>query len=284
MQETFFTIDWSKVNPDVLKALQNGQSRIVNGVARNVKDNSQILQHMPFKELTTKSGQEIDDILKAVQGSQQAMAGLMAISTVAIIGAVVVATAYISNKLDKIQEQIEIVLKEIHDQNILYYLDKITSYFAAIEALRELMKSESVIEENRDLVLATLSHTSILRNHLLSFIDNIIFVSDGFEKKHKELVIKFLNSTLQLLPKAIFIESQAAYKLERYALGDCIKENAKIKYDNCINNFKIWLKEKRRNVIEGKTNSSIETYRIFYKEIEDTINSEENELLLKYTA
>lgn len=281
MKEKIFKIDLSKVNLDVLKKLETGEARIINGVARNIKDNSQILQHMPFKEVIYTSNQELSQV---IQASQQAVTSMVAISSVAIMGAVIISTAYLSKKLDKIQKQIDNIHKEIQDQNIIYYSEKIANYFGALEATRELINDQKVVIENPDLILLRLSDLSILRNQLTSFIDNIIYISDGFSSAHKALVIDFVNMTMDLLPKGIFVESQAAYKIERFYLGDNIRETAKLKYNNTIKMYKEWANDKYKKIVSGKSDKNVKAFQKSYKEIRSLYESKENELLLKYTA
>jgi hypothetical protein len=278
--ENIFILDESLVRPEVIEKLNNGTARIVNGVAREFPNRSSILQHMPFREISVKESSDLLQSAKLIQQSQAMTMAAISVSTVAIMGAVIVATAYLSKKIDKLQDAIDDLQKEIGDQNLLFYAEKISFYFGSIESLRELIKDKDVVEENKDIIINSLSYLLISRSQLLSFIDNLIYLSDSFSDKHKEMVIEFINLTLELIPKGVFIESQAAYKLDRFVLGDNIRETSGKKYFEILGKYKNWTNEKHKELVRGNSNSATNVLRDKVESIKKVINSEENKLLL----
>lgn len=283
MTEQLYTIYWPAVRLDTVEMINKGSARILNGVARN-SQNFEIIQHMPFREVSVTESSNLLQSAKLLQQAQAATMTAISISTVAIMGAVIIATAYLSNKIDKLQEKIENIQKEIGDQNLLFYAEKVSFYFGSIESLRQLIYNKYVIEENKDIIINALSNLLISRSQLISFVDNLIYLSDSFSNKHKEMVIEFINLTLELIPKGVFIESQAAYKLERFYLGDNIRQTSEKKYFEIMDKYKRWTNEKHKELIKGADNSSTKALMSKLDSIKSVINSEENKLLLSVSV
>lgn len=284
MNDQFFAIDWSKVRPETIKLLESGRGQLINGVVRNVAENYQIVQHMPFEQVSLAERKNLIDIAKSLQTAQSTVSNLVAISSIAVMGSVIISTAYLSNKLDNIQKAIDLLQKEIHGQNLIYYTDRITDYFGSVEATRELINNNYVVVENPDLILLKLSELLNTRYQLLSFLDNLIHLSDTFSVAHKSLAIDFINMTFDLIPKGVFIESQTAYKLERFHLGNSIRDSAQLKYKHSIENYKAWANSKYHSVLNGSGDSNTKVFQDNYPKIKSLMNSEENKLLLQYSA
>jgi len=284
MIEKIFILDESLIKPEVIQKLSQGTAQILNGVAREFPNRSLILQHMPFKEISVNESSNLLQSAKFIQQAQAATMTAISISTVAIMGAVIIATAYLSNKIDKLQENIESLQKEIGDQNLIFYAEKVSFYFGSIESLRQLIYDKNVIEENKDVIINALSNLLISRSQLLSFVDNLIYLSDSFSDKHKEMVIEFINLTLELIPKGVFIESQAAYKLERFYLGDNIRQSSEKKYFEITDKYKKWTNEKYKELIKGINDSGTKALILKIDSIKNVINSEENKLLLSVSV
>lgn len=64
-----------------------------------------------------------------------------------------------------------------------------------MEATREIIVRKEVVDENNDLVILKISELATLRNQLISFLDNIIFLSDNFSSEHKAMTVDFINMT-----------------------------------------------------------------------------------------
>lgn len=282
--EEIFIIEWAKVKTEVREMFESGRAVLCNGVARDSQNSSVIVQHMPFTKIGVAEAENLLETAKGIQSAQAVIIGAVTVSTVAIMGAIIASTAYLSNKLNKIQHQLDAIQREIEGQNILFYFERITNYFGAVEALREIIISKNLIEENRDLVLMKISELLTLRNQMILFSDNLINVSDNFTLEHKALAIDFINMTFDLIPKGVFIESQAAYKIERIHLGNNIRSTAEKKYFQVIENYRNWGNQKYRSIVEGKVDDSTKALQSRFQDIKTLISSEENKLLLEYST
>lgn len=282
MDNTLFFIDWGKVKPETIKLLESGNARVINGVARDLSHNYQIVQHMPFKAISSLPHKtDLLDIVKAVQSNQAMLGSMIAVSSVAVMGTVIISTAYLAKKLNKIQKAIDKIQQEIYGQNLIYYAERITTYFGIVEAARHIISDKNVINENPDLIVLKISELSNMRNQLSSFLDSLISLSDNFTFEHKEMAINFINMTLDLIPKGVFVESQAAYKLDRFYLGDSLREDASIKYKIIVQNYKDWANNKYRSILKGNIDSNAKAFQNKLSEIQAIVSSRENKLLLE---
>lgn len=282
-----YRILWDQVSPQHIEGINNGQYAIFNGVLRNKAGNHEIVRHMPFEPIslageTVKAGNLLE-ISKGIQTAQTVTMGAVAVSTVAIMGAVVVATAYLAHKIEKLHKAVEAVQKEIQDQNIVFYTDKIANYFGSIEALREIMVTPELVEENKDLLLMKISDLGTQRCQLCSFLDSILFISDGFSPENKAIALDFTNMAIDLLPKGVFVESQAAYKVERFRLGETIRKGTQVKYSQLMDNYRSWGNDRIRSIVTGKVGAGEQVLMDKLEDVKTVLHSEENQLLLEYS-
>lgn len=84
-------------------------------------------------------------------------------------------------------------------------------------------------------------------------------------------------------PKGICIESQAAYKIERFHCGDAIRIGGQEKYRQLKENYRVWGNEKVRSIYAGSASSGEQVLMGKLEEIRTVLNSEGNTLLLEYS-
>jgi len=281
-------IVWEEVSEDIKQAIVAGRYRVYNGVVRDATDGAKLVKHLPLRPIdaseATEGAKALLEVAQGVEGMQTLMTGLVAVSTVAIMGAIVASTAYLSHKIAKLQAAINQIQKEIHDQNVIFYAEKVTQYFGVVEALREVCAKDAVVNENRDLILMHLANVGAMRNQIYYFIDAIVQLSDNFSIESKVLAIDFVNRTLDMIPKAVCLETQAAYKVERFALGDEIRHQSQIKYNQIKEGYRLWCNEKVRQIHIGKVDAGEAVLLEKKNDIRFVIESEENRLLLDLAA
>ena len=281
-QEIFKAL-WDQLPADVVEKLKTGVFRVNDYGMIVDKATNRIVKHLQFDSLT-QNPEQLMELAKSVQSLQTAMSGMIAISTVAIMGTVIACTVYLANKIEKLQEAINELQKEVYDQNVIFYVEKIANYFGAVEALREVCACEKVVKENHDLILIHLANLAVMRNQIFYFIDAVVKLSDSFSQDSKQLAIDFVNRSLDMLPKAIYLESQAAYKVGRLALAEEVRAQSCAKYNRLRESYRHWCNEKVRQIHSGKVGSG-ETVLLHKKEeIKMIIDSEENRLLLELAA
>jgi hypothetical protein len=105
---------------------------------------------------------------------------------------------------------VDVIAKDIHAQNIIFYMDKITEYVGYVEVARTLLKDRSLSDEIHELayypLLSTLGGN---RNQVISFVDNILNLaksSSDVSLKHFELILNFLQMIPEIVPAGIHIE------------------------------------------------------------------------------
>lgn len=283
INQELYKAKWEMLPEEVVANLKSGAYKVNDYGMVVDKATNKIVKHLKFGDLSQNS-EQLMEIAKSVEGLQSAMAGMVAISTVAIMGTVIACTAYLAHKIEKLQKAITEIQKEIHDQNVIFYVEKIANYFGAVEALREVCSNEEVVQENRDLIMNHLANLAVMRNQIFYFVDALINLSDTFSQDSKMLAIDFVNRTLDMIPKAIYLEAQAACKVERFALAEEVRGQSGIKYNRLRENYRLWCNEKVRQIHAGKVEAGETVLLKKKEEIKLVIDSEENQLLLGLAA
>ncbi|MXQ72250.1 hypothetical protein [Aeromonas caviae] len=139
--------DWDKVDPEIIELLKTGHMHLREGVIYWAKGKKlsegagSIVKHLPFKEMTVdvSQGVNVEQLMKATAAMQKSIGLAVGLSTGIILAAIVIQTAYLSQKLTKIQASIDKIAVEIQTQNQLFYLEKLSSYMGSIMAAHEML-------------------------------------------------------------------------------------------------------------------------------------------------
>jgi len=283
---SLYAIDWGQVPKDVFDALQSGDAVIMNGVARNVRT-LELLKHMPFRPVNLDgfsdlpgAARQLQNLGTLVQSSTAAIQTALALSTALTIGTVVVATAYLASKLRDLEAKIGRLEGELRGQNILFYASKASAYFGAVEATRELIASKELVAENGDLAAYALSRLAAQRHEAFAFLGNLFRSFEELSAAHQALALDFFHATLDFVPKAVFVEVQAAYKLERFRLGMHTLNSARAAYDGCLAEYKTWANTRLKSIVAGKGSGAAHLVAERLQDAKRLLDSEENRLLL----
>lgn len=274
-----WVIDESKISKTLLEALSQGKAVIHDGVAYWAEGSGKtgIIQHIPFKEAMLKSAEE------AIKAAQMTSVIAAAASTCIILGALIIQTKYLAAKLDKIQVTVDEIAKELHSQNIVYYMDKITDYIGGIEVARTLLKDRSLAHEIREIAFPLLAASAAKRNHALSFIDNVLNLvrnSDDLTNKHYELIINFVHMMLEIMPLGMHMEYLLASRVGKPQLAEQILLDGAERYQNAMDVYRGFLNEQHRSLIRGSIGNKAEIFHRIETKAENLIKSDENRLLL----
>lgn len=283
--ETVFTFNWEKVFPEVLDGLKKGIITIRDGVAYWAEGSgkSGIVQHMPLKEIIINPEKitELGSLAKTAHITQLAAIGL---STGIILGAIVIQTAYLSKKIDRLQEKIDTMSQDINSQNVIYFMGKLSEYFGVVESSRVLLLDRKLVTETVDISNQLITNLSIKRNEIMSLIDNMIGYAHNLTDKHLSHMLDFITLMFSILPKAMYIESQLCDRYGKFRLSNHLIKEGNIKYQNSLENYRSWSNEQVKRAVGG----SSEAIAICFYEKRDALkkifSSTENPELLYQPA
>jgi len=261
------TLDFNQLTPEILDKINSGDYLISNsgGVVRDVS--GRIIKHIPLQEISCENSMSSQQIINSFQSS---LAVSMSISTGIILGAIIISTKLILNKLNKIEELAEQILQEIHGQNRFQYFLQLKDYIAVGVSLREL---SFVLEENKDLALMKLNELSIKRQGILIVSLERIMQLDKLSLSHQEIILNFLHQTISLLPKLFYLERDVAIGLGRIQYAKILENNFRYEYLKLNNKYKKLLNNKYQYFLQGKhTSSNLLNVINEYKE-EDKLNT-----------
>lgn len=280
--ETIFTFDWEKVYPEVLEGLQSGKITLRDGVAywTELADKSGIVQHMPLKEVAYDP-EKLNEISKLIQASHTTQMAAIGLSTTIIVGAIVIQTMYLAKKIDKLQETMDLISSDISAQNVMFYMEKLSKYFGAIESTRVLLLDKTLVSETQDIAANLISQLSIERNEVLSLIDNLISFADKLTEHHLEQMLDFITMVLDIMPKAIYLESQFCDRYGKFRLSEhLMRENTK-RYNQTLQHYRDWCNSKAKAAIRGDANSVALTFHDKKDDLKVLFDSNNNSALLQ---
>lgn len=278
--EKIWVLDESKLNDTLIDALAKNKAVIHDGVAYWAEGSGKtgVIQHLPFKEAAFKSAEE------AIKAAQMTTVIAAAASTCVILGALIVQTKYLAAKLDKLQETVDEISKDIHSQNIIYYLDKITDYLGGIDFARTLLRERSLSVEIREVAYPLLAQLAAKRNHVLSFIDNILNLAGNpadITHRHYELIVNFAHMMMEIMPMGIHTEYLLTARVGKPRLAEQILLDGADRYDLAMLSYKGFMNDQHKELVRGTLGDRASTYKKIDSKFEALLNSSENKLLLE---
>lgn len=277
--QKIWVLDEAAFSKKLIDALAAGKAVIHDGVAYYAEGSGMtgIIQHLPFKETVFTSAEE------ALKAAQMTTIMAAAASTCVILGALIIQTKYLAAKLDKIQHTVDEIAKELHGQNIIYYMDKVTDYIGNIEVARTLLKDRNLVSEIKDIAHPLLASAAAKRNHTLSFVDNILALaqnSNELTNKHYELVVNFAHMMLEIMPLGIHTEYLLAARLGKPMLAQLVLEDGADRYQGAMQQYKGFLNAQHRERVRGNIGDKGATLQRIEDKARRLIQSQENKLLL----
>ncbi|MCK9619130.1 MAG: hypothetical protein M0R47_01195 [Methylobacter sp.] len=278
-QNKIWVVDEAKLYPKLIKAISEGKAVIHDGVAYWAEGSGQtgVIQHLPFKETVV---QNVEEALKMAQATTVIAT---AVSTGIILAAIVVQTRYLAAKLDKIQETVDVIAKDIHAQNIIFYMDKIAEYVGNVEVARSLLKDRSLAEEIHELAYPLLTTLASKRNQVMSFVDNILSLaktSPDVSPRHYELIVNFAQMMLDIMPVGIHIEYLLTSRIGKPRLAEHLLLDGAEQFNGALGVYKNFMNELHRDLVKGQIGNRKSVYQAIESRAMQLIKSEENKILL----
>ncbi len=224
----------------------------------------------------------MESVEQALQMAQATTVIAAAVSTGIILAAIVVQTKYLAAKLDKIQETVDIISQEQHTQNIIFYMDKLTDYVGHVEAARTLLRDRSLTDDIHELAIPLMSTLAGKRNHVLSFLDNILGLAKSSEitPKHLELIVNFVQMVLEVMPLGIHVEYLLCCRIGKIRLAEQILIDGAERFNAALEGFRSFMNELRREVVRGHSGDRSAVYKRIEGNAGQFFQSEQYKFLL----
>jgi hypothetical protein len=294
-----WTLDPNSIKPELIEALQKGQAAIYDGVAYWAKGSGKtgVIQHLDFIESRPENVKQIleqlqtaasatQNIAQSVQAMQNVLVATQVLSSVVIVGAMVVQTQYLGRKLDAIQDTVDEIALSQHEQNLVFYMDKIGDYMGSVEYTRSLLHERAMAAEIHDVAAPLLAHLGSKRNHIASLVDNIAgyvkaSASERSESKHFKLMLDFIHLLVDILPGALHAEHLLAARIGKPGLAQSILWNGAQKYEQVLGSYKGLMNQLNREMVSGALGQQGERVFMEYKpKLLELIESPINQMLL----
>lgn len=247
METEIFAFDESRFNKVLIKAIKNNQAIFRDGVAywKAGLESKGIIQHIPLKKVQALTSESFVKSLGSMQANLQGtIVAAQAISTASIMMATVIQTQILSKKIEVVRSAVLQVSQAVNEQNILFYTDKVSEYLSLIQNLKLILQSNEDLETIKYLANNVLADSMQLKNHISFFILNLLSLVNSNQIKdqqHLELVLKFVQQLMEILPVGMHLEHLISHRLGQYQLSQTLIEDSHQKYTVLLTNYKDYL-------------------------------------------
>lgn len=254
MLDTVFSFDIEKFSKTLLEAISNDQAIFRDGVA--YWKNGGIIQHIPLKEVSAVGVETFVQGLGSLQSTlQSTIVAAQAISTATLMVAMVIQTQILSKKIEAVQQSVLRVSQDIKEQNILFYTDKASEYLALLQTFKLLLDERTPLTVVDNLANNTLSSSIQLKNHLVSFIGNLLSLVRSKKissQQHIELIMQFTQQMMEVLPIGLHLEFILSHRLHQKEFSQVLIEDSHRQYSGLLNQYRDYLNEISNGLKEFK--------------------------------
>ncbi|MDH1533223.1 hypothetical protein N5I15_12795 [Acinetobacter johnsonii] len=249
MLDKVFSFDIENFSKELLEAIANDQVIFRDGVAYWKKglENVGIIQHIPLKEVSSVSIESFIQGLGSLQSTlQTTIVAAQAISTATLMVAMVVQTQILSKKIEAVQKCVLKVSQDIKEQNILFYTDKTSEYLALLQTFKLLLDNRTPLTAVNALANNTLSSSIQIKNHLISFIGNLLSLVQSQKissQQHIELILQFVQQMMEILPVGMHLEFILSHRLHQNEFSQVLIEDSYRQYSGLMNQYRNYLNE-----------------------------------------
>lgn len=249
MLDKVFSYDIENFSKQLLEALANDQVNIRDGVAYWKKGLEQvgIIQHIPLKEVSSVGIESFIQGLGSLQTTlQTTIVATQAISTATLMVAMVLQTQILSKKIEAVQQCVLNVSQDIKEQNILFYTDKTSEYLASLQTFKLLLDDRTRLTAVHELANNTLSSSIKLKNHLISFIGNLLSLVQSKKissQQHIELIMQFIQQMMEILPIGMHLEFILSHRLHHNEFSQVLIEDSHHQYSGLMSQYRSYLNE-----------------------------------------
>lgn len=294
-----WVLNESSLTTTLIEALQKGHAVIYDGVAYWAEGSGKtgIIQHLKFTERSVDNAKQImeqlqsvasatQNVAQAVQSMQNVLMATQVLSSVVVVGAIVVQTQYLGRKLDAIQDTVDEIAQTQHEQNLVFYMDKIGDYMGYVEYARSLLEDRAMATEIREVATPLLAHLGSKRNHIASLVDNIAgyvknSAGERSESKHFKLMLEFIHMLVDILPGALHAEHLLAARIGKPALAQSILWSGAQKYEQVLGSYRGLMNQLNREMVAGALGQQGERVFMEYKpKLLELMQSPVNQMLL----
>lgn len=255
---SLLTVDWSKVSAKVQEGLRTGKmilSSSNGSVYWATGGKVQDLPLIPVNPEELASAEHLLRVGQAVNGAKVAAVSATAIGTAVVVVAVVVATAYLAGKIDKVECSVKEVAQIVGQQDQREYLKDVSNYTGAIMAASELLQSRAPQSEIVMPAEFRINKLNKARHQMLIYIQRLTRLISFPEKATSaqyDLALQFMIEVLDLMPSALAVERELCLAAGKPALAKECCRGAASEFRKALAEFRKSCDEQYRQLALGK--------------------------------
>lgn len=255
-QETIWILDEALFSDKLVTALDQGKAVFHDGVAYWAKGSGGkgVIQHLPFREFPLEQVQSVSQAVNAMQATTMIAT---AVSTTVIVGAIIAQTQYLAAKIEGVRKAVDQVSSKIDEQNLIFCIDRFSSYLGHLETCRTLLSDRNMASEIDDLAVGFLPEFMSARNYVLSLVQGVSrFIEERpVSGENTKALLGFSLACLDMVPKGIHMEYLLSARIGKIALAEQILIEGEKKHTAAQEAFRRHLNLIAKNVVGGSAGS-----------------------------
>ena len=148
----------------------------------------------------------------------------------------------------------DLVSQDVHSQNVLMFMNKLSDYMGTVESARELLMDPNGLVQTKEIAHIHLAELARQRNALMSLLDNLIRYIPNATERNQSLMLDFTNSVIEFLPSAIRLEAELYDQLGKFDMANNVVRTAGDKYWKLVEFYRTWCNKQAQDVIKGESN------------------------------
>ena len=251
-EKTVYVLDESLFGDKLVAALAQDKAVFHDGVAYWAKGSGGqgVIQHLPFKELPLEQVQSVSQAVKTLQNTTLITT---AVSTTVIVGVIIAQTQYLAAKIEDVRKAVDQVSSKVDEQNLIFYIDRFSSYLGHLETCRTLLSDRNMASEIEDLAVGFLPEFMSARNYVLSLVQGVSrFLEErSVSSENTKALLGFSLACLDMVPKGIHMEYLLSARIGKVALAEQILIEGEKKHTAAKEAFRRNLNLIAKNVVAG---------------------------------
>lgn len=259
---TLLTVDWSRVSAEIKEGLQNkkmilssSQGSVYWAAGSGATGKVQDLPLVPVSPQDLASAEQLLQVGQAVNGAKMAAVSATAIGTAVVVVAVVVATAYLADKIDKVDRSVKEVAQTVGQQDQREYLKRMSDYTGLVMAARELLQPHMPQSEISSQAVNQIENLANARQKLLRYVQQLPQLISSLEKTNEaqyDLAFRLMIGVLDLMPSAIAVERELCLAANKPVLAKTRSDLSASDFRQALAGFRTWCNEQYQLLALGK--------------------------------
>lgn len=255
-------VDLSRVPARILEGLQSGKMMLSasngNVYWASGSGGKGIVAQLPLVPVSPEeqvSAEQLLQLGQAMSGAKAAAVTATAVGAAVVVVVIVAATAYLAQKIDKVERSVEAIARTVEQQDRREYLKGLSDYTGSLRAAHELLHSRAAPDEIARQAVLRIDDLAVTRQQLLARargLQNLVSHPEQTTQALYELTLQFLADMFDLIPTALVVERELCLAADMPGLARSRIVDAGPQFRAALAEFQQWCEQQYRHLAMGQ--------------------------------